>query len=177
MSAANTSTDILKPLPPNSTAAGGEVYGQPRGLVYIGGTELWERVSFHGMQALLVLYMVEQLLLPGHIEHILGFDKFRAALESVTGPLSVQALASQIFGLYVGLVYLIPVGGGALGDRLLGRRRAVMLGAILMTIGHGCIVQSGCYNAPPELNTEAVVLSRLKVRCRSWSRCRDRGRQ
>jgi POT family proton-dependent oligopeptide transporter len=100
---------------------------------------LWERISFHGMQALLVLYMVERLLLPDHVENIVGFRGFRAAIESVTGPLSSQALASQIFGLYVGFVYLMPVFGGLLGDRVLGRRLAVALGAILMTAGHFCM--------------------------------------
>jgi POT family proton-dependent oligopeptide transporter len=113
--------------------------GHPRGLLFIGCTELWERISFHGMQALLVLYMVERLLLPGHVENIVGFRGFRAGIESVTGPLSSQALASQIFGLYVGFVYLMPVFGGLLGDRVLGRRRAVALGAILMTAGHFCM--------------------------------------
>jgi len=88
------------------------------------------------MQALLVLYMVEQLLLPGHVEHIAGFAGLRSIIESATGPLSTQALASQIFGLYVGLVYFTPVFGGALGDRVLGRTRTVALGAFLMTAGH-----------------------------------------
>ena len=88
------------------------------------------------MQALLVLYMVEQLLLPGHVEHIEGFAGLRSVIESATGPLSTQALASQIFGLYVGLVYFTPVFGGALGDRVLGRTRTVALGAFLMTAGH-----------------------------------------
>ncbi len=92
------------------------------------------------MQALLVLYMVGELLLPGHVEKIAGFAQFRAVVEGVTGPLSTQALASQIFGLYVGLVYLTPVFGGMLGDRVLGRRRAVALGALLMTAGHFCMV-------------------------------------
>jgi len=116
-----------------------DLLGQPRGLLFIGSTELWERVSFHGMQALLVLYMVERLLLPGHIGNIFGFSGFRSALEALTGPLSVQALASQIFGLYIGFVYLVPVFGGLLGDRVLGRRRAVALGALLMTAGHFCM--------------------------------------
>jgi proton-dependent oligopeptide transporter, POT family len=116
-----------------------ELLGHPRGLFYVAGTELWERVSFHGMQALLVLYMVEYLLLPGHVENITGFASLRAVVERVTGPLSAQALASQIFGLYIGLVYLMPVFGGILGDRVLGRRRAVMLGALLMTAGHFCM--------------------------------------
>ena len=104
-----------------------EILGHPRGLVVLAGTELWERISFHGMQALLVLYMVGQLLLPGHVEHIAGFARFRAIVESVTGPLSPQALASQIFGLYVGLIYLTPIFGGLLGDRVLGRRLSDLL--------------------------------------------------
>ena len=114
-------------------------FGHPRGLPFLAGAELWDRISFHGMQALLVLYMVEQLLLPGHIEHIAGMSAVRAAIEAVTGPLSTQALASQIFGLYVGLVYFTPVFGGLIGDRLLGRTRTVTIGALLMTAGHFCM--------------------------------------
>ncbi len=116
-----------------------DLLGQPRGLFFIACTEFWERVSFHGMLALLVLYMVDQLLLPGHVENIVGFAGLRAVIEAVTGPLSSQALASQIFGLYIGFVYLVPVFGGLLGDRVLGRRRAVALGALLMTAGHFCM--------------------------------------
>src|SRR5438445_9008981 len=85
-----------------------EVFGHPRGLVVLAGTELWDRISFHGMQALLTLYMVEQLFRPGHIEQIAGFAGFRSVIEHLTGPLSVQALATQIFGIYVGLVYFTP---------------------------------------------------------------------
>src|ERR1039458_1560811 len=132
-------TDAVAVAPTARFANGRDLLGQPRGLFFIGATELWERISFHGMQALLVLYMVEQLLLPGHVENIVGFTGFRAAIEGVTGPLSSQALASQIFGLYVGFVYLVPVFGGLLGDRVLGRRRAVALGAVLMTAGHFCM--------------------------------------
>jgi POT family proton-dependent oligopeptide transporter len=105
----------------------------------LAATEVWDRISFHGMQALLVLYMVGQLLLPGYVERILGFQGFRAAIEAVTGTLSVEALATQIFGLYVGLVYFMPVFGGWLGDRLLGRTLAVSLGALSMTAGHFCM--------------------------------------
>ena len=112
------------------------LFGHPRGLGVLAGLEVWDRVSFYGMQSLLVLYMVEQLLLPGHVERIAGFSEFRAGLESIVGPMSTQALASQIFGLYVGLVALTPVFGGFIGDRWLGRRRGVILGALLMTGGH-----------------------------------------
>ena len=129
--------DALEP----AGARGGkaDVFGHPRGLVTLASTELWDRISFHGMQALLVLYMVGQLLLPGHVEHIAGFRGFRAAIEFFTGPLSTQALSSMIFGLYVGAVAFTPVFGGLLGDQLLGRRRTVALGAVLMTAGHFCM--------------------------------------
>src|SRR2546430_2110427 len=88
------------------------------------------------MQALLVLYMVNRLLHPGHIEHILGFGPFRHLIESFRGPLDIQPLASTIFGLYTGLVYLTPIGGGLIADRWLGRTRTITIGASLMAIGH-----------------------------------------
>ena len=89
------------------------------------------------MQTLLVLYMVRQLLHPGHIEHIAGFTAFRAAIERAYGaPLSTVALASAIFGLYSGLVYLTPIAGGIIADRWLGRTRTVTIGALLMAAGH-----------------------------------------
>lgn len=112
------------------------LFDHPRGLWVLAGTELWDRISFHGMQALLVLYMAGALLLPGHVEHIVGFAGFRGAIERITGPLSVQALAAQVFGLYVGLVYFTPVIGGWIGDRWTGRRAAVSAGTLLMTGGH-----------------------------------------
>ena len=124
---------------PPARSARADLFGQPQALWVLAATELWDRVSFHGMQALLVLYMVGQLLLPGHVEHIAGFAAFRAGIEGVTGPLSVQALATQIFGLYVGLVYFTPVFGGWLGDRVLGRTASVSLGALLLTAGHFCM--------------------------------------
>jgi proton-dependent oligopeptide transporter, POT family len=114
----------------------GLVLGHPRGLVYLSLTEVWERFSFYGMQALLVLYMVDQALTPGHIENIAGMGAFRAGLEAVFGPLSTQALSSQVFGLYTGFVYLTPLIGGWIGDQVLGQRRTVMLGALLMAAGH-----------------------------------------
>jgi proton-dependent oligopeptide transporter, POT family len=111
--------------------------GHPRGLAYLAFTEAWERFSYYGMQTLLVLYMVRQLLLPGHIERIAGFTGFRAVVERVYGgPLSTIALASAIFGLYTGLVYLTPIAGGLIADRWLGKTRTVTLGALLMASGH-----------------------------------------
>jgi POT family proton-dependent oligopeptide transporter len=117
----------------------GEVFGHPRGLFVLAGTELWDRISFHGMQALLTLYMVGQLFTPGHVEKIVGFAGFKAAVEAVFGHLTAQGLATQVFGLYVGLVYFTPTLGGWLGDRVLGRKGAVILGGLLMTAGHFCM--------------------------------------
>lgn len=110
--------------------------GHPLGLAYIVFAEAWERFSFYGMQALLVLYMATYLLHPGAVEQVLGFAAFRAAIEAIFGELSVQALASQIFGIYIGLIYFMPVLGGYLGDRVLGRTRSVLLGAAAMAAGH-----------------------------------------
>src|ERR1043166_4262501 len=112
-----------------TTAPGGELMGHPRGLVVLAGTELWDRISFHGMQSLLTLYMAEQLLLPGHVERIVGFPALKATIEGLFGHLTTQGLATQIFGLYVGFVYVTPTLGGWLGDRVLGRKRTVTLGA------------------------------------------------
>lgn len=112
------------------------LFGHPRGLAYIAFTESWERFSFYGMQALLVLYMTGHLLQPGVVEGVAGFAGVRGAIEAVTGPLSVQALGTQIFGLYVALIYFTPILGGAIGDRLTGRRAAVLMGAVLMALGH-----------------------------------------
>jgi POT family proton-dependent oligopeptide transporter len=80
--------------------------------------------------------MTQQLLLPGHIENIAGFGPFRAAIEGLYGPLSPQALASAIFGFYAGLVYLTPIAGGLIADRLAGRTRTIIVGALLMAAGH-----------------------------------------
>ena len=110
--------------------------GHPAGLGWLSFTEFWERFSYYGMQALLVLYMTHFLLKPGHVENIVGFVRLRQLIESVYGALSPQALASVIFGWYAGLVYLTPIAGGLLADRLTGRTAAIALGASLMAMGH-----------------------------------------
>ena len=109
--------------------------GHPVGLGYLAFTEAWERFSYYGMLALLVLYMVDQLFKPGHLEHVAGFGFLRSFLE-LSGPLSVQALASAVVGLYTAAVYFTPIAGGILGDLVLGRTRAITIGAVLMAIGH-----------------------------------------
>jgi POT family proton-dependent oligopeptide transporter len=131
MAASTAATSVPRSVEPDRA-----FLGHPKGLAYLAFTEAWERFSYYGMVSLLVLYMVNQLLLPGHIEQIVGFAGFRAAMERLFGPLSIQALASQIFGLYAGFVYFTPVIGGWIGDRWIGQRNAVVLGALSMSGGH-----------------------------------------
>ena len=111
-------------------------FGHPKGLFFLAATEAWERFSFYGMTGLVVLYMVNQLLLPGHAEHIAGFARFRVGMESLLGPLSIQAIASQLFGFYSGFVYFTPLLGGMIADRWIGQRNAVVIGALSMSSGH-----------------------------------------
>ncbi len=114
----------------------GDRFGHPRALPYLFATEMWERFSYYGMRALLVLYMVKYLFDPARAQHVIGLAAFNRALESVFGPLGPQAFASQIYGFYTGLVYLTPIFGGLIADRLLGQRRMVLIGAALMAAGH-----------------------------------------
>lgn len=108
----------------------------PRGLWVLAGTELWDRISWHGMVAMLVLYMTGELLLPGRVEHVVGFASYRAGLEHVFGPMSVTQLATQTFALYFSAITFLPLVGGWIGDKVMTRRAAVSLGALTMTAGH-----------------------------------------
>ncbi|MEA2952466.1 MAG: proton-dependent oligopeptide transporter, family, partial [Alphaproteobacteria bacterium] len=69
----------------SGSLAAGDLLGHPRGLTFLFATEMWERFSYYGMRALLVLYMVKYLLLPGHVEGIVGFGALRAMLEFLSG--------------------------------------------------------------------------------------------
>jgi len=110
--------------------------GHPAGLGWLSFCELWERFSYYGMQGLLVLYLGNYLFLPENIGVVAGMDALRAAIESVTGPRSPLQLASAVFGLYAGFVYLTPIFGGLVADRWLGRTKTVVIGALLMSAGH-----------------------------------------
>ncbi len=93
--------------------------GHPPALFILFFTEMWERFSYYGMRALLVLFLTSSLLDGGW-----AWDRKDAL---------------QLYGIYTGLVYLTPILGGLIADKLLGFRRAVMLGALVMTIGHACM--------------------------------------
>jgi POT family proton-dependent oligopeptide transporter len=107
--------------------------GHPRGLGYLGFTEACERFSYYSMQTLLVLYMVNYLLVPGRMEHVVGLTWLQT---HVYHGISGQPLASAIFGTYTALVYGTPILGGIIADKWLGRNRTLILGGILMAIGH-----------------------------------------
>ncbi|MFY9626343.1 MAG: peptide MFS transporter [Rhodoplanes sp.] len=118
------------------TVAPREFFGHPRGLAFLFATEMWERFSYYGMRALLVLYMVKYLFEPGRADAVIGYSALKRVLEFGFGPLGVQPFASHVYGLYTGLVYFTPLLGGLLADRALGQRRTVIIGAALMALGH-----------------------------------------
>jgi POT family proton-dependent oligopeptide transporter len=86
-------------------------FGQPRGLTVLFLTNMWEQFSYFGMRALLVYYMTKQLLIG-------------------------QAQSSFIYGTYTACAYFTPIIGGVIADRYLGKRRAVIIGASVMALGH-----------------------------------------
>src|ERR1043165_1705894 len=106
--------------------------GHPKGLGYLGFTEACERFSYYSMQTLLVLYMVNYLLVPGRMEHVIGLDWVQ---HNIYHGISGQPLASAIFGTYTALVYLTPIIGGLIADAI-GRNRTLITGGVLMAIGH-----------------------------------------
>lgn len=113
------------------------VFGHPAGLFVLFFTEMWERFSYYGMRVLLVLYMTDYLIQSARAgKTVFGFEILQSTLHAMFGPLEVQPLASQIYGLYTGFVYLTPLFGGMIADRLLGQRKTVVIGAVLMAIGH-----------------------------------------
>jgi POT family proton-dependent oligopeptide transporter len=91
-------------------------FGHPRGLATLFFTEMWERFSYYGMRALLILFMVASVDKGG-----LGFG---------------VAKSGAIYGLYTALVYLVSLPGGWIADRLLGQRRSVLYGGIVIALGH-----------------------------------------
>src|SRR4051794_12714720 len=116
--------------------------GHPKGLGFLGFTEACERFSYYSMQTLLVLYMVNYLLLPEHIGTVTGL----AWLRSWHYPgLEGQPLSSAIFGDYTSLVYLTPILGGIIADKLTGRRIALIAGALVMALGHFLMAFEGAF--------------------------------
>jgi POT family proton-dependent oligopeptide transporter len=116
--------------------------GHPKGLGFLGFTEACERFSYYSMQTLLVLYMVNYLLLPEHIGKVVGLDWLRSwHYPGLDG----QPLSSAIFGDYTSLVYLTPILGGIIADKLTGRRIALIAGALVMALGHFLMAFEGAF--------------------------------
>jgi POT family proton-dependent oligopeptide transporter len=118
--------------------AEGTFMGHPRGLFVLFFAEMWERMSYYGMRSLLALYMVNHLFVRPDIgKSVLGFNFISHVFETgFHAAWTPQPLQSWVYGLYTGFVYLTPFFGGLLADRLLGRRKAVIVGGVLMAIGH-----------------------------------------
>ena len=116
--------------------------GHPKGLGYLSFVEGCERFSYYSMQSLLVLYMTKYLLLPENIGNVAGLAWLRSwHYEGLEG----QPLASAIFGDYTSLVYLTPILGGLIADRWLGRRVTLILGGVVMALGHFLMAFEGMF--------------------------------
>ncbi|MDB5436827.1 MAG: amino acid/peptide transporter [Phenylobacterium sp.] len=121
--------------------------GHPKGLAYLSITEAFERFSYYGMIALLVLYMNGQLLKPGHVEHVVGLSVLRPILEAVFAGgahYSNQQLSSAIYLVYSSTVYLTPLLGGLIADRV-GRTGTIIVGASIMAVGHFLMAFDGSF--------------------------------
>ena len=125
-------------------------FGHPPGLVILFFTEMWERFSYYGMRGLLKLYMANYLfvtmrehlqgckqlatpcaLVPGDPSQVLGWSFIQHLL-----PNNATEQATTLYGWYTGLVYLTPFFGGIIADRYLGARKTVVVGGLLMALGH-----------------------------------------
>jgi len=108
-------------LPARATAGAGtaEILGQPNQLFVLFFTEMWERFSYYGMRALLVLFLVSEVSKGGW-----GWTR---------------ADATSLYAWYTGLVYLTPILGGYIADRILGTRRSVLWGGFIIAAGHGAL--------------------------------------
>lgn len=102
------------------------VLGHPSGLFVLFFTEMWERFSYYGMRALLVLFLVASILDEGW-----GWER---------------ADALTLYAFYTGLVYVTPIFGGLIADKITGYRKAIVIGALLMTLGHASMALEGITN-------------------------------
>jgi POT family proton-dependent oligopeptide transporter len=112
--------------------AEGELWGHPKGLYVLSTTEMWERFSFYSMRGILALYMVNGLAF-------------------------TDGMSQKIYGAYLGFVYSAPLVGGMLADRLLGQRRAILIGGILMAIAQFSLAAHAYIAGAPLEAPENVV--------------------
>ncbi|MFO0832634.1 MAG: peptide MFS transporter [Phycisphaerales bacterium] len=114
---------------PEAVLKGRTFLGHPRGLFLLFLVEMWERFSYYGMRGLLVLYLIRAVT--GDDK---GFNPGRGWS---------QADASTLYGWYTGLAYLFPILGGIIADKLIGTHRSMLMGGILIAIGHIILGVSG----------------------------------
>ena len=125
-----------------------EIVGHPRGLFVLFYAEMWERFSYYGMRALLILYLTKFWLFS-------------------------DGKANLIYGAYTSLVYITPVLGGIMADRWLGQRKAVLFGGVLLAIGHAFMAYEGVHGvadplvkqADPAINVFWLALALIIVGC------------
>jgi len=111
----------------------GGIAGHPRGLTTLFFTEMWERFSYYGMRALLILFMT-------------------AAVDEANPGLGMgEGVSGAVYGLYTSMVYLLALPGGWVADNLWGQRRAVFVGGVIIAIGHFTL--AGPLVGLPELPT------------------------
>ena len=113
-----------------ATRKSAEVVGHPRGLFVLFYAEMWERFSYYGMRALLILYLTKFWLF-------------------------ADGKANLIYGAYTSMVYITPVLGGYLADRWLGQRKAVLFGGVLLALGHTFMAFEGLHGAADPLVKQA----------------------
>lgn len=117
-----------------------QIAGHPAGLTIVTIAEALQAAGIYGVQALLILYMANFLFTPDQLASVGGFGAWRGLLESLFGPMSLQALATQTMGLYLGLFFLTPLLGGWIGDRHWGPRLTCIIAAVLATAGMVMVV-------------------------------------
>lgn len=134
---------IGKHNPPDELFEGPQVFGHPKGLMTLFFTEMWERFSYYGMRALLILFMTAAVADGG-----LGFD---------------DKTSGAIYGLYSMGVYLLALPGGWFADRLFGLKKSVWYGGIIITIGHFTMAFPGLVELLSPAVGEKTALSALDV--------------
>jgi proton-dependent oligopeptide transporter, POT family len=126
------------------SAAAGEqsdlLFGHPKGLYVLTITEAWERFSYYGMRALLILYLTQRFLLSDN-------------------------RSFAIYGAYTALVYISPLLGGMLADRYFGFRKSVMFGAAIMIVGHFGLAVQDFYFAGTSVSTTGIQIFYFSVAC------------
>jgi POT family proton-dependent oligopeptide transporter len=133
--------------PPVLSPAGGRtLLGHPPGLFLLFTVEMWERFSYYGMRALLVLYLIRRTAAEAGLA---------GAQEANPGRGWGKAEASTLYGWYTGLVYLTPILGGIIADKLIGTHRSMVIGGLLIMLGHIVLAISGM----GDLGTNAVGMS------------------